>query len=242
MNNTLTLLGVVCVIAAVVGGGLRALGVELPAIDSVRRQFALAVVGIILVITGNFFKPVKPGEGVPPVQVEIPTTAESKKDGSNIQAEDTIVPAETAPVAKSTSAVPVTETTPGDTAPPVAVEPVHAVVDALQKNPPSKQFTRNQFSKGFLTYTQFFVTGLDILVSARFEYQQRDGTGWPPASPPVESVDRYFCEQNLSTAKLLQNGVGITVSMTVVRGPNSNAFNFQVNCDPGSSQVGPVVQ
>ena len=47
---SLGLLGVVCLLAAAVGGGLRIFGVELPVINSVRRQIFLAVFGVVLVV------------------------------------------------------------------------------------------------------------------------------------------------------------------------------------------------
>jgi len=48
----LGLLGVVFLAAAVVGGGLRLFGVELPVINGVRRQIVLSVFGIALIVTG----------------------------------------------------------------------------------------------------------------------------------------------------------------------------------------------
>src|SRR5262249_49420990 len=46
MNDILLSAGAACVILAVVGGGARAFGVEIPVLNSVRRQVALGVVGI----------------------------------------------------------------------------------------------------------------------------------------------------------------------------------------------------
>ena len=46
MNNVLLGAGAACVIAAIVGGGAKAFGVEIPVLSSVRRQVALGVVGI----------------------------------------------------------------------------------------------------------------------------------------------------------------------------------------------------
>ena len=50
---TLLVIGVVCVIAAVVGGGLSVKGVEIPVVSSSRRQGLLAAVGVA-VILGSF--------------------------------------------------------------------------------------------------------------------------------------------------------------------------------------------
>jgi hypothetical protein len=48
-DHPLFYLGIVCVIAAVVGGGLKAFGTELPIIGSVARQFLLATIGAGLI-------------------------------------------------------------------------------------------------------------------------------------------------------------------------------------------------
>lgn len=71
MNDTLVILGVICVIAAVVGGGLSALGVQLPPILSVRRQVVLGLVGIGLVILGKW------GSQPFPVPAPTPTQTDS---------------------------------------------------------------------------------------------------------------------------------------------------------------------
>jgi hypothetical protein len=66
MNTTLVVLGVLCVIAAIVGGGLKAAGTEFPPLASPRRQLLLALVGV-LVIAGAYLTrsdaPPDPGGG-----------------------------------------------------------------------------------------------------------------------------------------------------------------------------------
>ena len=54
MNTTFMLLGVVCLIAAIVGGGLKAAGVEMPAVGSVRRQLLLGLLGVVLIVAGPY--------------------------------------------------------------------------------------------------------------------------------------------------------------------------------------------
>jgi hypothetical protein len=49
VNNTLFGTGIGCIIAAIVGGGLRAFGLEIPVLNSVRRQILLGLFGVILV-------------------------------------------------------------------------------------------------------------------------------------------------------------------------------------------------
>lgn len=53
MNTTLLVLGLACVIAAIVGGGLKAAGFEFPAVASLRRQLLLAALGVVLIFVSR---------------------------------------------------------------------------------------------------------------------------------------------------------------------------------------------
>jgi hypothetical protein len=53
MRTTLITLGIVCILAAIVGGGLKALGIELPKLDSKSRQWLLAGFGVVLLIVAT---------------------------------------------------------------------------------------------------------------------------------------------------------------------------------------------
>ena len=63
MNGTLLGVGTACIIGAIVGGGLKAFGIEIPALSSLRRQILLAAVGVLLVVvsiaqsSGRFAQP-----------------------------------------------------------------------------------------------------------------------------------------------------------------------------------------
>lgn len=48
--NPLVLIGLACIIAAIVGGGLKIFGIEIPLLTSVRRQAILAGLGAVLVV------------------------------------------------------------------------------------------------------------------------------------------------------------------------------------------------
>lgn len=48
METTLLTTGVACLIAAIIGGGLKAFGIEIPLLKSISRQVALGVFGAIL--------------------------------------------------------------------------------------------------------------------------------------------------------------------------------------------------
>jgi hypothetical protein len=50
MNTTIQLAGIACIIAAIIGGGLRAFGVDFPPLGSLKRQFLLAIFGIVLLV------------------------------------------------------------------------------------------------------------------------------------------------------------------------------------------------
>ena len=52
MSETLVATGLACIIAAIVGGGLKAAGNEFPPIASLRRQLLLAALGLVLVPLG----------------------------------------------------------------------------------------------------------------------------------------------------------------------------------------------
>src|SRR5205823_5139901 len=54
MKNTLLILGIVCIIAAIVGGGLSAFGIVIPLLNSIRRQLLLASFGLVLLAVTLF--------------------------------------------------------------------------------------------------------------------------------------------------------------------------------------------
>lgn len=60
MDATLLLLGIACIIAAIVGGGLRAVGFEFPPLKSLPRQIILAVLGVVLIAISRSIQPSTP--------------------------------------------------------------------------------------------------------------------------------------------------------------------------------------
>ncbi|MGX1186678.1 hypothetical protein AB7M29_004357 [Pseudomonas sp. F-14 TE3623] len=50
LENQLLIFGLVCLGAAIVGGGLKALGIEVPLLKSIRRQLLLALFGLVLLL------------------------------------------------------------------------------------------------------------------------------------------------------------------------------------------------
>jgi hypothetical protein len=65
MENTLFGVGIACILAAIVGGGLRALGFEFPLLKSIPRQVLLFLVGVGLAMAGRL-EQVKPYLGFCP--------------------------------------------------------------------------------------------------------------------------------------------------------------------------------
>jgi hypothetical protein len=56
LNAAIFSAGVACLIAAIVGGGMKGLGLEIPVIQSGKRQLALAIIGLTLMMIGLFPK------------------------------------------------------------------------------------------------------------------------------------------------------------------------------------------
>jgi hypothetical protein len=52
-TQTLVSAGIACIIAAIVGGGLKAFGIEIPALNSIKRQLLLAGFGGLLILGGS---------------------------------------------------------------------------------------------------------------------------------------------------------------------------------------------
>jgi hypothetical protein len=52
MSETVVLVGIACLVGAIVGGGLKLAQIELPLIDSLPRQVMLATVGVVIVVVG----------------------------------------------------------------------------------------------------------------------------------------------------------------------------------------------
>lgn len=64
METVLLSAGIACLIAAIVGGGLKAFGIEIPMLQSLARQLLLAALGVILVMVSFVnSSPPKPPDG-----------------------------------------------------------------------------------------------------------------------------------------------------------------------------------
>ena len=65
MADTLLTTGLVCLVAAIVGGGLKAFGFELPALRSGRRQVALGALGLVLLGASYWTQPRSASQAAP---------------------------------------------------------------------------------------------------------------------------------------------------------------------------------
>jgi len=72
MDNVFLVAGIACLIAAVVGGGLKAFGIEIPILKSGARQFVLGALGLMLILAGIFVNSDR-GTNIKPTPTPIPT-------------------------------------------------------------------------------------------------------------------------------------------------------------------------
>jgi hypothetical protein len=83
MNPTLLTAGISCIIAAIVGGGLKAFGIEIPVLNSRFRQLALGGFGIFLTLAGLLL------DIYPSRQPETPSNVTPKRDPSRMPSQQT---------------------------------------------------------------------------------------------------------------------------------------------------------
>jgi hypothetical protein len=88
MNDILLSAGAACIIVAIVGGGAKAFGVEIPVLSSVRRQAALGIVGIGFLaaayFVGNGSAGPKPGNpAVAAYQQEVLAACRASQSGTS---------------------------------------------------------------------------------------------------------------------------------------------------------------
>lgn len=75
MNTTLICAGIACIAAAIVGGGLKAFGMEIPALNSKARQLLLAAFGAVLILV-----PLAPRITPPPPKSKNPNPPSTPHD------------------------------------------------------------------------------------------------------------------------------------------------------------------
>jgi hypothetical protein len=66
MQQTLLIAGLACLIAAIVGGGLKAFGIEIPVLSSRFRQAVLGLLGLILIVVASLPGPTPSPTETPP--------------------------------------------------------------------------------------------------------------------------------------------------------------------------------
>lgn len=74
LKTTLIITGVIALFAAILGGGVKALGFEIPALQSTRRQILLAAFGTVLIAFGMAVEPAKQRAEPAPIPAPGPVT------------------------------------------------------------------------------------------------------------------------------------------------------------------------
>jgi hypothetical protein len=84
METTLITAGIACVVAAIIGGGLKAFAIEIHVLESGRRQAALGVFGALLLAAGLGMS-ARPASTVVPAGPERAVTASTMSSGSSAE-------------------------------------------------------------------------------------------------------------------------------------------------------------
>src|SRR5258708_32133115 len=82
MSKTLLTVGLACIVAAIVGGGLKAFGIEIGILRSWKRQGLLAMFGAVMLITAYVIQRA-PTPQPSPVEVLLFDTKNNDKDSNN---------------------------------------------------------------------------------------------------------------------------------------------------------------
>jgi TPR repeat protein len=85
MEQTLVGVGVACILAAIIGGGFKGLGVEIPAIRTTRRQLILALAGVVLIGAVRIHAQQKRRDSVDPSEL-VASALESYDTGDYVSA------------------------------------------------------------------------------------------------------------------------------------------------------------
>lgn len=89
MQHTFLITGLACLMAAIVGGGLKAFGIEIPLLNSRIRQTILGLLGIVLIAAGFVLYPALPidsGNSNQSTKQQVPTPPLSRDRGSSDRA------------------------------------------------------------------------------------------------------------------------------------------------------------
>lgn len=88
MYQTLIILGIVCILAAAVGGGLSAFGIEVPPLNGAFRVVSVIVIGGVLIGVGVKIKPAAPAPG--PTGISVTTDSVGPKSAPSCPANLTV--------------------------------------------------------------------------------------------------------------------------------------------------------
>jgi hypothetical protein len=86
--QTLIILGIVCIIAAVVGGGLSAFGINVPPLSGALRIVSVIVIGAVLIVVGIKIKPASPAPA--PTGISVTTDSVGNQTATSCPANLTV--------------------------------------------------------------------------------------------------------------------------------------------------------
>jgi eukaryotic-like serine/threonine-protein kinase len=233
VSQTLTLVGLACVIAAVVGGGLKLIGIEIPPLTSFRRQVLLGSVGIavlagvgIAALTGvptspkstdgNGPQPPAPTASAPTTAAPPPITGTAAP--STAAAPTTAVPAPTTAAASPTTAAP------PPTMPVPPPRSASATGSCPVSNEPITDYKGRQFGTRYYcrTYISYEVFG-NVMSSQRS--QDLDDTGYMDLASRVWVICQFEGRPN----PVIQNNVNTWWLYTQGDHPRPNSIGYLDN-------------
>jgi Putative peptidoglycan binding domain len=186
METVLVTAGIACLVGAIVGGGLKAANMEIPHLESVRRQVLLAALGAVLLAVGIFgpkeFKAARPDD--PQVDNQAPSSDNGvSPDNGVVTAGDRSAPADNASVTDGRSAPADNAVMDGDSsATPAGVD---NIADTKTDNLNDAQFA--SISGPFRNATQEAQALLQVL---GYDIRYADGFEGPRTTVALEDFQR----------------------------------------------------
>ena len=106
METTLLTAGLACLIASVIGGGLKAFSIEIPLLTTLPRQIALFALGLVLCFIAFGLRPSLPGTRTPSTTSETTAPATPKDSPGNLGVRPLAAPVPQGPACGTTIAWP----------------------------------------------------------------------------------------------------------------------------------------
>src|SRR5215469_6853309 len=189
MNSTLGIVGVVCLMLATIGGGLKALRFEIPVL-STRRQMLLGALGVILVASASLVS--FPARGGKPL-AQLPPVEQDKRP--------TYAPSQDSSRSTATSSVPQAAPQPHQ---PTATQGAHASIHGSDNTEVGKHHRRIEGSRGktALGHGAAHADSANLAIGAGAGAENQQTTNHAPITQA--GVDN---QQTTNQAPIMQAGV-----------------------------------